>query len=129
MQAHQQQLPTSSNFTMDKTSLPSRAKWHESQRVSGHDMQEKAVNSTEEKRFLGDHKNIRDFRSSSSSTTSTKVKIKITKKQLKELLGKAEVSELSVQQVLSQLMNVSSDHRSYEPQQQSWRPNLQSIPE
>uniref|UniRef100_A0A6N2MRP0 Uncharacterized protein n=1 Tax=Salix viminalis TaxID=40686 RepID=A0A6N2MRP0_SALVM len=48
------------------------------QRVSGHEMQAKAMNSTEEKRFLGDHKNIRDFRSSSSSsssTTSTKVKI------------------------------------------------------
>ncbi|KAJ6376574.1 hypothetical protein OIU76_025680 [Salix suchowensis] len=103
---------------------------HESQRVSGHGIQAKAMNSTEEKRFLGDHKNIRDFRSSSSSsTTGTKVKIKITKKQLKELLGMAEVRELSVQQVLSQLMNVTSDHRSYEPQQQSWRPNLQSIPE
>ncbi|KAJ6770606.1 hypothetical protein OIU79_021290 [Salix purpurea] len=64
---------------------------HESQRVSGHGIQAKAMNSTEEKRFLGDHKNIRDFRSSSSSsTTGTKVKIKITKKQLKELLGMAE---------------------------------------
>ncbi|KAJ6417385.1 hypothetical protein OIU84_003157 [Salix udensis] len=104
---------------------------HESQRVSGHEIQAKAMNSTEEKRFLGDHKNTRDFRSSSSSssTTGTKVKIKITKKQLKELLGMAEVRELSVQQVLSQLMNLSSDCRSYEPQQQSWRPNLQSIPE
>ncbi|KAG5235700.1 hypothetical protein IMY05_011G0109000 [Salix suchowensis] len=90
---------------------------HESQRVSGHEIQAKAMNSTEEKR------------SSSSSTTGTKVKIKITKKQLKELLGMAEVRELSVQQVLSQLMNVTSDHRSYEPQQQSWRPNLQTIPE
>ncbi|KAJ6376575.1 hypothetical protein OIU76_025681 [Salix suchowensis] len=102
---------------------------HESQRVSGHEIQAKAMNSTEEKRFLGDHKNTRDFRSSSSSTTGTKVKIKITKKQLKELLGMAEVRELSVQQVLSQLMNVTSDHRSYEPQQLSWRPNLQTIPE
>uniref|UniRef100_A0A6N2MPQ1 Uncharacterized protein n=1 Tax=Salix viminalis TaxID=40686 RepID=A0A6N2MPQ1_SALVM len=93
-------------------------------------LQTKAMNSTEEKRFPGEHKNIRDFSSSSSSSTAgTKVKIKITKKQLKELLGMAEVRELSVQQVLSQLMNLSSDYRSYEPQQQSWRPNLQSIPE
>ncbi|KAB5534826.1 hypothetical protein DKX38_017912 [Salix brachista] len=66
---------------------------------------------------------------SGKMTKGTKVKIKITKKQLKELLGMAEVRELSVQQVLSQLMNLSSDCRSYEPQQQSWRPNLQSIPE
>ena len=93
-------------------------------------MQEKAMNNMEEKGPLGDHDNMRDFTSSSSTTTtSTTVKIKITKKQLKELLGKAEVKGLSVQQILSQLMNASSDHRSYEPQQQSWRPNLQSIPE
>jgi len=93
-------------------------------------MQEKAMNNMEEKGPLGDHDNMRDFTSSSSTTTtSTKVKIKITKKQLKELLGKAEVKGLSLQQILSQLMNASSDHRSYEPQQLSWRPNLQSIPE
>lgn len=93
-------------------------------------MQEKAMNNMEEKGPLGDHDNMRDFTSSSSTTTtSTTVKIKITKKQLKELLGKAEVKGLSLQQILSQLMNASSDHRSYEPQQQSWRPNLQSIPE
>ncbi|XP_061983095.1 uncharacterized protein LOC133702796 [Populus nigra] len=98
--------------------------------ISGHDMQEKAMNNIEEKGPLGDHNKMRDFTSSSSTTTtSTTVKIKITKKQLKELLGKAEVKGLSVQQILSQLMNASSDHRSYEPQQQSWRPNLQSIPE
>ncbi|XP_011030782.1 PREDICTED: uncharacterized protein LOC105130129 [Populus euphratica] len=95
--------------------------------ISGHDMREKAMNNTEEKGPLGDHNNMRDF--TSSSSTSATVKIKITKKQLKELLGKAEVKGLSVQQILSQLMNASSDHRSYEPQQQSWRPNLQSIPE
>ena len=95
-------------------------------------MQEKAaMNNIEEKGPLEDHNNLRDFTSSSSTTTttSTTVKIKITKKQLKELLGKAEVKGLSVQQILSQLMNASGDHRSYEPQQQSWRPNLQSIPE
>nr|XP_034897219.1 uncharacterized protein LOC118035710 [Populus alba] len=99
--------------------------------ISGHDMQEKAMNNIEEKGPLEDHNNLRDFTSSSSTTTtSTTVKIKITKKQLKELLGKAEVKGLSVQQILSQLMNASGDHRSYDqPQQQSWRPNLQSIPE
>ncbi|TXG68314.1 hypothetical protein EZV62_003249 [Acer yangbiense] len=51
-----------------------------------------------------------DFRVSSSTktTTTTEVKIKITKKQLEELLGRAELKQLSVQQVqLAQLMNVS----------------------
>ncbi|KAK0597627.1 hypothetical protein LWI29_027042 [Acer saccharum] len=51
-----------------------------------------------------------DFRVSSSTKTTTtiEVKIKITKKQLEELLGRAELKQLSVQQVqLAQLMNVS----------------------
>ncbi|KAK3199677.1 hypothetical protein Dsin_023092 [Dipteronia sinensis] len=69
-----------------------------------------------------------DFRVSSSTktTTTTEVKIKITKKQLEELLGRAELKQLSVQQVLAQLMNVSD---RYETNQRSWRPALQSIPE
>lgn len=57
---------------------------------------------------------------------TTEVKIKITKKQLEELLGKMDVKELSVQQVLAQLINVS---HSYETHHRSWRPALQSIPE
>ncbi|TXG67801.1 hypothetical protein EZV62_009076 [Acer yangbiense] len=69
-----------------------------------------------------------DFRVSSSTKTTrtTEVKIKITKKQLEELLGRAELKQLSVQQVLAQLMNVSD---RYETNQRSWRPALQSIPE
>ncbi|KAF5728403.1 hypothetical protein HS088_TW21G00550 [Tripterygium wilfordii] len=68
--------------------------------------------------------------SSSSSSTRTRsnreVKIKITKKQLEELLGKVDIKELSVQQVLAQLMSVSD---GYDAHQRSWRPALQSIPE
>ncbi|GAY59363.1 hypothetical protein CUMW_193960 [Citrus unshiu] len=59
-------------------------------------------------------------------------KIKITKKQLEELLGKADVKGLSVQQVLAHLINVnvsSSNDRYHETNQRSWRPALQSIPE
>lgn len=58
---------------------------------------------------------------------SKEVKIKITKKQLEELLGRADVKDMSLQQVLEQLIRVSdgldrTHHRS-------WRPALQSIPE
>ncbi|XP_027333480.1 uncharacterized protein LOC113848246 [Abrus precatorius] len=49
---------------------------------------------------------------------TTEVKIKITKKQLEELVGKVDVKELRVEEVLAQLMK----HRP-------WRPALQSIPE
>lgn len=70
--------------------------------------------------------------SSTSAASSTEIKIKITKKQLEELLDKAEVKELSVQQVLAHLIdfNVSSNtDRYHETHQRSWRPALQSIPE
>lgn len=52
---------------------------------------------------------------------STEVKIKISKKQLEELLGRTD--GLTVQQVLSQLIKVSDGF------QRPWRPALQSIPE
>ncbi|CAK7338493.1 unnamed protein product, partial [Dovyalis caffra] len=116
--------------TPSNLKIPSqnRVHTHESQGFSGFDMQEKVMSKVEEEGFLG------DFTSSSTTTSTstpscTKVKIKITKKQLEELLGKVEVKELSVQQILSQLINGSSDHGSYEPHHQPWRPNLQSIPE
>ncbi|KAM1804687.1 hypothetical protein ACFX16_030711 [Malus domestica] len=57
----------------------------------------------------------------------TELKIKITKKQWEELLGKVEFKQTSVEQVLAQLIGVSD---GYETQlQRSWRPALQSIPE
>ncbi|CAL0335119.1 unnamed protein product [Lupinus luteus] len=58
--------------------------------------------------------------------TTTEVKIKITKKQLEELLGKVDMRELRVEQVLAQLMSHS---REYESLHKPWRPSLQSIPE
>uniref|UniRef100_A0A0V0H4C8 Putative ovule protein n=1 Tax=Solanum chacoense TaxID=4108 RepID=A0A0V0H4C8_SOLCH len=62
----------------------------------------------------------------SSASLTKEVKIKITKKQLSELMGKADVQGLSVHQLLKQLMNVTE---SLELRQRSWRPALQSIPE
>ncbi|CAK9317711.1 unnamed protein product [Citrullus colocynthis] len=62
-----------------------------------------------------------------ASTTATEVKIKITKRQLEELLGKVDVKEMSVQQVLAQLIGVGDQF--HESRHRHWRPVLQSIPE
>ncbi|KAE8713685.1 LRR receptor-like serine/threonine-protein kinase GSO1-like [Hibiscus syriacus] len=63
-----------------------------------------------------------------TATTTHEVKVKITKKQLEELLGRVDMNELSVQQVLAQLINVSNQY-DIQANQRSWRPKLQSIPE
>ncbi|XP_028760323.1 uncharacterized protein LOC114745577 [Neltuma alba] len=70
-------------------------------------------------------KNVGDF-----SGKITEVKIKISKKQLEQLLSKMEVKELGVDQVMTQLMSHGKRH-GYEvyQHQRSWRPALQSIPE
>ncbi|KAE8681021.1 LRR receptor-like serine/threonine-protein kinase GSO1-like [Hibiscus syriacus] len=65
--------------------------------------------------------------STTSSSATHEVKVKITRKQLVELLGRVDLKELSVQQVLAQLINVS--HQYDQADQRSWRPALQSIPE
>ncbi|KAH1239534.1 hypothetical protein GmHk_08G023944 [Glycine max] len=66
-------------------------------------------------------------KAATTAKTVTEVKIKITKKQLEELLSKVDVRELRVEQVLSQLMNHSSG--GFQSLQRPWRPALQSIPE
>ncbi|XP_050217299.1 uncharacterized protein LOC126668127 [Mercurialis annua] len=81
-----------------------------------------------EGQLLGDLN--RDFTKSPSAATKTsnkEIKIKITKKQLEELLGRIDTEELSIEQVLGQLISVSN--QSFNAHQRSWRPNLQSIPE
>ncbi|MCL7034524.1 hypothetical protein MKW94_011229 [Papaver nudicaule] len=60
------------------------------------------------------HKNV--------MSPSTEVKIRITKKELEELLGKIDVQGLSMEQILTQLIKTHDEH-------QSWRPALSSIPE
>ncbi|XP_040987865.1 uncharacterized protein LOC121235591 [Juglans microcarpa x Juglans regia] len=97
----------------------------------GHEMAgDDKASKTEEKGVLG-HDRGRGFTSSSATATSaatkiTEVKIKITRKQLEELLGSVDIKDLTVHQVLAQLMNASDQ---YETHQRSWRPALQSIPE
>ncbi|KAL3522005.1 hypothetical protein ACH5RR_014839 [Cinchona calisaya] len=94
-------------------------------------------NHVPEKQSLLDDNN-RDFFSSSSSSSSTtttssngrEIKIKITKKQLEKLLGEVDVHEMSVDQVLSRLINHHYQHSDdIQQDQRSWRPRLQSIPE
>ncbi|KAL4566815.1 hypothetical protein LXL04_030940 [Taraxacum kok-saghyz] len=63
----------------------------------------------------------------SSSDKKREVKIKITKKQLEELLGMEEMQGLTLQQVLTRLMNGGDE--SFESNQRPWRPQLHSIPE
>ncbi|KAL8107755.1 hypothetical protein AgCh_024237 [Apium graveolens] len=68
------------------------------------------------------------------------VKIKITKEKLEELLGKADVHDMSADQVLARLLSASADYHYYDhaihldldshhPHHHSWRPALQTIPE
>ncbi|KAL6990685.1 hypothetical protein U1Q18_008804 [Sarracenia purpurea var. burkii] len=76
------------------------------------------------------------FLSSSSSTEASdrrEVKIKMTKKELKDLLGRLdlEVCDAPVEKVLSSFIDhATTTDDSFEIQdQQSWRPTLQTIPE
>ncbi|XP_060210759.1 uncharacterized protein LOC132637729 [Lycium barbarum] len=76
-----------------------------------------------------DHLHIGEEKENFNSSTSMikeVIKIKITKKQLSELMGKADVEGLSVHQLLTKLMNVNE---GIELHHRSWRPALQSIPE
>lgn len=81
---------------------------------------EKVGNSSnpENERLLGDRK---------ACSSGTEMKIKITKKELEKLIGCGELQGLSVDQILSRLIN-ASDHCELH-HQQSWRPALRSIPE
>ncbi|KAL5730770.1 hypothetical protein ACHQM5_003562 [Ranunculus cassubicifolius] len=60
--------------------------------------------------------------------SSAVVKIKITKKQLEAMLGSAEMEGLSIEDMVSQLINASEEDEA-PLQQQPWKPALQSIPE
>lgn len=59
------------------------------------------------------------------------VKIKITKKELEQLLAKVDTQGATLEHVLAQLMNngTDTDRPADMQRQRSWRPALQSIPE
>ena len=67
-----------------------------------------------------------DYLGDGEKKVKTEIQIKISKKQLEELLGMTDVQGLIVEQVLAWLMNVSD---RFESHQLSWRPALQSISE
>ncbi|KAM7498879.1 hypothetical protein LguiA_023293 [Lonicera macranthoides] len=77
--------------------------------------------------FIDQHKAAEEKGVNGGGGGVTEVKVKITKKQLEELLGKRDVQGLTVQQVLAQLIKVSGD--DFQSNQRPWRPALQSIPE
>ncbi|CAI9756598.1 unnamed protein product [Fraxinus pennsylvanica] len=61
------------------------------------------------------------------------VKIKITKRQLQEFLGRVDMEDLTTEQALCQLVNVGASagagDLSHVRSQRLWRPRLHSIPE
>ena len=65
------------------------------------------------------------------SPSGREVKIKITKKELEELLARVDMQGVTLEHVLAQLMiNGTDNDRSADMQRQrSWRPALKSIPE
>lgn len=69
----------------------------------------------------------------SSSGNVREVKIKITKKELEDLLARVDMQGVTLEHVLAQLMNINATVDSDRPadmqRQSSWRPALQSIPE
>ncbi|XP_038896531.1 uncharacterized protein LOC120084782 [Benincasa hispida] len=85
--------------------------------AEGHDGQEGLLRDGEKKKCSA----------AVASTTAATVKIKITKRQLEELLGKVDIKEISVQQVLAQLIGVGDQF--HESRHRHWRPVLQCIPE
>lgn len=60
-------------------------------------------------------------------TPATEVKIKITKKQLEELLGMKEMHGMTIEQVLTRLIN--GGEGVFDFNQRTWKPELYSIPE
>ncbi|GJW32485.1 hypothetical protein Tco_0052517 [Tanacetum coccineum] len=73
-----------------------------------------------------DTQKIENYPIDGGKKTKTEIKIKISKKQLEEVLGRTDVQGLTVEKLLAQLMSVSE---RFETHERSWRPALQSIPE
>jgi len=78
----------------------------------------------EEDHFLVGENNKENIHS--SMPIIKEIKIKITKKQLSELMNKTDVEDLSIHQLLTKLMNVDE---GLELVHRSWRPVLHTIHE
>ncbi|XP_010538708.1 PREDICTED: uncharacterized protein LOC104812967 [Tarenaya hassleriana] len=68
------------------------------------------------------------FSGGSSSSSSHEIKIRMTKKDLEELMKRISVKGLTAEEILAKLLTDGGDQFSSE-NQRSWRPALQSIPE
>ncbi|KAL2475637.1 uncharacterized protein Adt_36373 [Abeliophyllum distichum] len=79
----------------------------------------------EKESLLSDNKAV----SSSSPPFKEELKIKITKRQLEELLKRVDMQDLTVEQALCRLVNSSADDLSDVQCHRPWRPRLHSIPE
>ncbi|KAG8386129.1 hypothetical protein BUALT_Bualt03G0116900 [Buddleja alternifolia] len=90
-----------------------------------YDEEPKNYTYTQEKSVSIDGESKDDYLSSSLAG-GTEVKIKVSKKQLEQLLIKADSEGLTVQEVLARLMDVGDQ---FEAHRRSWSPDLQSIPE
>lgn len=83
------------------------------------------------------HPQRRNQEGSSKETNLREVKIRMTKKELHELVGWLNMADSSFEQVMARLVNVinyqngdnNNDQVVKLRQQRSWRPSLQSIPE
>lgn len=84
-----------------------------------------ASSNMEKKRLLGEKRN--SFTSLASSSSTREVKIKMTKRELEELVRNVEMQGLSLEQVLARMINGNNGYQL--EHQRSWRPVLQSIPE
>lgn len=91
----------------------------------GNCMKKESSMQLEEDHFLMEENNKENVHS--STTKIKEVKIKITKKQLSELMGKADIQGLSIHQLLTKLMNVDEGLELHH--HRSWRPALHTIPE
>lgn len=94
--------------------------------------------NVERQRLLGENGDFAFSNSSASSNGNTagaaatrEVRVKITKKELEELVGRVDEQGLSAKQILARLMDAAdqkydeAEHEYHRP----WRPALQSIPE
>ncbi|XP_022140150.1 uncharacterized protein LOC111010880 [Momordica charantia] len=77
---------------------------------------------TEKQRLLGPKK-------AAATAAAGEVKIKMTKKELEDLVEKLEKQGLSLEEVIGRMVKGGEEDEYEMEHHRSWRPSLQSIPE